>query len=322
MAKFFITGGAGFIGSHFVDTALSKAHEVVCYDSMETGNEFFLKDAHQSKSFQFVKGDIRDLEQLKSASLAAKPDWVIHFAANADVRRGLDQPRKDLDFNTIGTWSVVEAARLAGVKNVLFSSTGSVYGEPEVFPTPEVCPFPIQTSLYGASKMAGEGLLAAYSHGYQMNCIVFRFVSILGPRYTHGHIFDFMKKLAKNPNELPVLGNGKQLKSYLHSEDLMRGIWAVIDSKPKGFEVFNIGHDDAITVDMSIGYIASELKLNPKLIYSGGERGWIGDNPRIQLDCRKLKRLGWTYENSLEKGVRDTVKYLDQHRFLFGEDYA
>lgn len=319
MAKFLITGGAGFIGSSFCDTALEKGHQVLVYDSLETGQEFFLKAAKLNPNFKLVKADIRELETLSQNMQTFKPDWVIHFAANADVRKGLERPRRDLDYNTIGTWNVVESARLSGCKNIMFSSTGSVYGEPTVFPTPENCPFPQQTSLYGASKLAGEGIVAAYAHGYEMNAVVFRFVSILGPRYTHGHVFDFIKKLRQDPSKLPVLGNGKQLKSYLHIYDLMNGLWTAINSNLKGFNVFNIGHDDALTVDRSISYITDELKLKPELQYSGGERGWIGDSPRIQLDCAPLKKLGWNYTHSLEKGVRDTVRYLQENSFLFDE---
>jgi UDP-glucose 4-epimerase len=319
MAKFFVTGGAGFIGSSFCDTALEKGHDVCVFDNLETGKEYFLKSAKKSAHFKLVKADIRDFDKISQSALDYKPDWILHFAANADVRRGLERPRRDLDYNTIGTWNVVESARLSGCKNIIFSSTGSVYGEPKQFPTPENYSFPEQTSLYGASKLAGEAIISAYCHGYEMNAMVFRFVSILGPRYTHGHIFDFIEKLRKDPSKLPILGNGKQLKSYLHIDDLMKGLWAAILSEPKGFNVLNIGHDDALTVDRSISYIVDELKLKPIIEYSGGERGWIGDSPRIQLDCTALKKLGWNYSHSLEHGVRDTVRYLQENTFLFDE---
>lgn len=317
MSKFFVTGGAGFIGSHFCDAALGRGHQVMVFDNLETGDEFFLESAKKAgRSFEFVKGDIRTLNEVSHAMSDFKPDWVVHFAANADVRQGLERPRRDLDYNTTGTWNVTEAARSSNCHNVLFSSTGSVYGEPSIFPTPETCPFPEQTSLYGASKAAGEAIISAYCHGYQMNAAVFRFVSILGPRYTHGHVFDFMKKLKADAKKLHVLGNGKQLKSYLHIQDLMRGLWVVIESRPRGFNVYNIGHDDALTVDRSISYIVNELKIDPQLDYSGGERGWIGDSPRIQLSTEKLKILGWRPEFSLEQGVRDTVRYLQENSFL------
>lgn len=319
MARFFVTGGAGFIGSHFVDTALAQGHEVWAFDNLSTGQIFFLRDAEKNKKFKLYKGDIREIDQLETAMKEFKPDWVIHLAANADVRRGLERPRRDLDYNTIGTWNVAEAARTVDCKNILFSSTGSAYGEPSIFPTPETCPFPEQTSLYGASKCAGEGILAAYANGYQMNTTVFRFVSILGPRYTHGHVFDFVKQLRAHPESLHILGNGKQLKSYLHIADLMKGLWAIIHKNHKGHNVFNIGHDDALTVDRSVGYIIDQMKLKPTLTYGGGERGWVGDSPRIQLDCTKLKKEGWMFEHTLEQGVRDTVKYLQENSFLFSE---
>jgi UDP-glucose 4-epimerase len=310
MAKFVVTGGAGFIGSHFVDTALAKGHSVLCLDNFSTGKKFFLEAALQNKNFKLVELDITHFDNLSKAVSDFKPDWVIHFSANADVRRGTDHPRKDLDQNTIGTWNVIESSRLSGCKNILFSSTGSVYGEPEVFPTPESCPFPVQTSLYGASKLAGEGILSAYALGFAMNCVVFRFVSILGPRYTHGHVFDFIKKLSNNSKKLEILGDGNQTKSYLHINDLMNGLWTVIQNKPVGFSVYNIGHDDALIVRQSAKYIVDKMNLSPEFQFMGGERGWIGDSPRIQLDTSKLKKLGWKTTVSLQKAVEETTEYL------------
>lgn len=313
MGKFLITGGAGFIGSHLVDGLLEQGHEVLAFDNLSTGLEYFLEGAKNNKRFRLITGDIRENEEIVQAAKSFSPDWIIHFAANADVRRGLERPRRDLEYNTIGTWNVLDACQKSGCKKFLFSSTGSVYGEPQVFPTPENCPFPIQTSLYGASKAAGEGLISAYSLGFGIDAVVFRFVSILGPRYTHGHIFDFAKKLRQDPSQLSILGNGKQLKSYLHIRDLIRGILLVVEKSPKGFEVFNIGHDDALTVDKSVNYICEYLKIEPKRIYSGGERGWVGDSPRIQLDTTKLRQLGWSPEYSLKTAVTDTISYLTEN---------
>jgi UDP-glucose 4-epimerase len=315
--KIFVTGGAGFIGSHFCDSALNLGHEVLAFDDLSTGHEYFLKDALKNKFFNLEEGDIRNFEQSSKALELFKPDWVVHFAANADVRRGTERPRRDLDYNTI--------ARLASCKKFLFSSTGSVYGEPNVFPTPEDCPFPIQTSLYAASKLAGEALISSYSLGFNMWGTVFRFVSILGPRYTHGHIFDFLKQLKSNPSSLNVLGDGKQNKSYLHVFDLMDGLWKAIHNvekvevqkNPKGsFSVYNIGHDESLLVNESIQTISDHMKLNPSINYSGGTRGWIGDSPRIQLDTQKLKKLGWKAERDLKSSVRDTVTYLLENSHL------
>lgn len=317
--RIFVTGGAGFIGSNFVDRALLQGFQVLAFDDLSTGRQFFLKDAEKNPNFKFVKGDIRDLSQLDVAIGAFKPNWVVHLAANADVRFGLERTRRDLDYNTIGTWNVVESMRKAGCRNILFSSTGSVYGEPNIFPTPEDCPFPVQTSLYGASKAAGENLISAYCHGFEINALVFRFVSILGPRYTHGHIFDFVKALKKDSSTLKILGNGKQNKSYLHVSDLMDGLFLVISKELKGFNVFNIGHDSSLVVDESATVICSTMKLKPKFEHSGGERGWVGDSPRIQLDITKIKNLGWKPKWDLHSSVKDTVKYLNENPFLMDE---
>jgi len=316
--KILVTGAAGFIGSTFVDFALSKGCEVVGVDNFETGLREFLSSALENERFQFIECDIRNESELKKAFSASSADWIVHFAANADVRHGTEQPRRDLDFNTTGTLNVLEAARLAGTTRILFSSTGSVYGEPEIFPTPENCPFPVQTSLYAASKLAGEALISSYCVGFAFTALVYRFVSIMGPRYTHGHVFDFMKSLRSDPTKLRVLGDGKQCKSYLHIEDLMDGLWLGIQSAvDKEFQIYNIGHEDTLLVDQSIGFIAERLGIKPELEHTGGKRGWIGDSPRIQLDASKLKLLGWAPKHSLRKAVEDTVDYLKEHPSLF-----
>ncbi|HEY4489339.1 MAG TPA: SDR family NAD(P)-dependent oxidoreductase [Candidatus Paceibacterota bacterium] len=312
--KIFITGGAGFIGSNFCDSALTKGHEVVCFDDLSTGQEFFLEEAKKNTKFQFVKGDIRNLDEIQKAVEEAKPDWVAHLAANADVRRGLEHPRKDLDVNTLGTWNVLEAAKSAGVKKILFSSTSAAYGNPDIFPTPETAPFPEQTSLYGASKAAGEGLVSAYCHGYGMAAVVFRFASIVGPRYTHGHVFDFVKKLKTDPTRLEILSDGNLPKSYVHVEDLMNGLWVTLDAVEAKtldtlFNVFNIGHDTTLVIKDSAALIAKKMGLTPELHFTGGTGGWIGDH-RVELDTSKLKALGWHTTHTIQEGIEDTVDYL------------
>lgn len=315
--KFFVTGGAGFIGSNFCDYLLAQdnSHEVVIYDDLSTGREEFIESALKTGRCRLIKGDIREFEQVSQALIQERPDWTIHFAANADVRFGTERPRRDLDYNTIGTWNVVEGARLAGCRNIIFSSTGSVYGEPEIFPTPETAPFPVQTSLYAASKLAGEGILGAYAHGFGMTAIVMRFVSILGPRYTHGHVVDFTKQLHDHPAHMRILGDGNQDKSYLHVNDLARGLWMVMKKHQgqSGFEVYNIGRDDSLIVRDSIDYITARLGLNPEREYTGGVRGWVGDSPKILLDAKKIKELGWRAEYTLRQAVEDTVDDLVKH---------
>lgn len=314
--RYFITGGAGFIGSNMTDRLLTEeGNEVVVYDNFSTGRREFLEDAMKNPNFTLVVGDTLDLEAMTKAM--AGSDFVFHFAANADVRMGTEHPRKDLEQNTIATYNVLEAMRANGIKRIGFSSTGSVYGEAEVIPTPEDAPFPIQTSLYGASKLACEGLLAAYAEGFDFQVYMFRFVSILGERYTHGHVFDFVKKLKNDPTTLHILGNGKQRKSYLYVKDCMEAILTIIRNANEKVNIFNLGTDQYCEVNDSVGWICGKLGVNPTFTYEGGERGWIGDNPFIYLDTAKVRSLGWEPKATIEDGVVKTVEYLEANPWVF-----
>lgn len=312
---YFITGCAGFIGSSLVDRLLGEGQSVTGFDNFSTGQEEFLKHAVGSPKFRMIRGDLLDAEAL---ILAVKGvDFVFHLAANADVRFGTQHPRKDLEQNAIATSNVLEAMRANGVTRIAFSSTGSVYGEPTVFPTPETAPFPIQTSLYGASKISAESLISAYSEGFGFNGIVFRFVSILGERYTHGHVFDFCKQLCANPTTLRVLGNGKQRKSYLYVQDCIDAMLLATRTCTSKFHIFNLGTDHYCEVNDSIGWICEQLKVTPEKVFAGGERGWIGDSPFIFLDCSKIRALGWQPKLKIREGVIQTVKYLQRERWVF-----
>jgi len=311
---YFITGVAGFIASNLTDRLLSSGHIVTGYDNFSTGQEDFVASALQSPNFNLVRADVLDLSSLTEAMRGA--DFVFHLAANADVRFGTDHPRKDLEQNTIATYNVLEAMRANNVKRIAFSSTGSVYGEAKVIPTPEDAPFPVQTSLYGASKLAGEGLIAAYCEGFGFTGYIFRFVSILGERYTHGHVFDFYKKLLENPNELPVLGNGHQRKSYLYIQDCIDAILCVVENAQEKVNIYNLGADEYCEVNDSIGWICSHLDVNPERKYSGGERGWIGDNPFIFLDTTKVRTLGWKPKLTIQQGIIRTLEYLQENQWI------
>src|SRR5438034_1688337 len=254
---YFVTGGAGFIGSNLVDRLLAHGHTVTAYDNFSTGQREFLAGALRQPGFRLVEGDLLDLPVLIRA--VAGHDFVFHLAANADVRFGTEHPRKDLEQNTIATFNVLEAMRANGVRRIGFSSTGSIYGEPDVFPTPETCPFPVQTSLYGASKLAGEGLIAAYCAGFGFQGYVFRFVSILGERYSHGHVFDFYRKLRANPSEIEVLGDGRQRKSYLYVQDCLDAMLTVLREAREPFNVYNLGTDHYCSVDDSLDWICAYL---------------------------------------------------------------
>jgi UDP-glucose 4-epimerase len=306
--RVFVTGAAGFIASHMVDRLLAAGHSVVGFDNMSTGQRRFLAGALGHPQFRFHQADLLDRTSLAQAIEGA--ELVVHFAANADVRFGTEHPRKDLDQNTIATWNVLEAMREQGSKRIVFSSTGSVYGEPDIFPTPETCPFPIQTSLYGASKLAAEGLIQAYCEGFGLQAYIFRFVSILGERYSHGHVFDFYQQLAEHPEHLHVLGNGHQRKSYLYVQDCIDGILAAIERANDKVNIFNLGTDEYCEVNDSIGWICEHLGLRPKFTYSGGERGWVGDSPFILLDCSRIRALGWRPRLTIKQAVLATIEYV------------
>lgn len=318
MGKYFITGAAGFIGSNLVDRLLADLHEVVGYDNFVTGQREFLKQAIENDRFQLVEGDVLNVSLLKSSMSGC--DAVFHFAANADVRFGLDHPHKDLEQNTVATFQVLEAMRANGVKKIAFSSTGSVYGETEVIPTPENAPFPIQTSLYGASKVAGESLIQAYCKGYGFTGIIFRFVSFLGERYTHGHVFDFYKKLLKNPSQLEILGDGRGRKSYVHVQDGLDAILRTFKNfnQSAQCEVYNLGTHEECDVLDSARWICEELGVRPemKILGKPGENGWIGDNRRIFLDTAKINSTGWCPKKSIQESVKLTVKWIQENQWI------
>lgn len=310
-----MTGCAGFIGSTLVDRLLADGHTVIGVDNFSTGLRRFLEGALAHPQFRLVELDLLDLDGLKLAFKGGEA--VFHLSANADVRFGTSHPRKDLEQNTIATYNVLEAMRANGIRKIAFSSTGSVYGESPVVPTPEDGPFPVQTSLYGASKAAGEGLISAYCEGFGFKACIFRFVSILGERYTHGHVFDFYEKLKADPTKLPVLGNGKQRKSYLYVQDCIDAILLAMDKAQGKVNIFNLGVDGYCEVNDSIGWICETLGVTPELQYSGGDRGWIGDNPFIFLDTTRIQALGWKPKYTIREGVLKTVRYLQDNEWVF-----
>ena len=309
-----VTGAAGFIGSTLVDRLLEDEHEVVAFDNFSTGQEEFVASALRNPRYRLVRADLLDLDALRAAM--AGIETVFHLAANADVRFGTDHPRRDLEQNTIATWNVLEAMRTQGVGRLVFSSTGSVYGEAAVIPTPEDCPFPVQTSLYGASKLAAEGLIEAYCEGFGMEACIFRFVSIMGERYTHGHVLDFYKQLLEHPGELRVLGNGRQRKSYLYVQDCIDAMLLALAQAAKPVSVFNLGTDEYCQVNQSIQWISEFLGVHPKLHYSGGDRGWIGDNPFIFLDCSRIRALGWRPRLTIQQAVVRTARFLQSNPWV------
>lgn len=311
--KVLVTGAAGFIGSTLVDRLLQDGHTVVGVDNFSTGQPEFLAGA-EGGAFTLRRHDLLDLAALEES--AAGVDLVVHLAANADVRFGPDHPDRDLQQNVIATWNVLEAMRRNGVKRIAFSSTGSVYGESAVIPTPEDAPFPVQTSLYGASKVSAEGMISAYCESFGFTGYIFRFVSILGERYTHGHVLDFYKALQGDATRLRVLGNGTQRKSYLYVQDCVEAILVALEKAPDRVNIYNLGTNEYCQVTDSIGWITGHLGVTPRLDFTGGDRGWIGDNPFIFLDTRKIRGLGWEPKLTIREAVLKTVAYLQRNQWV------
>ena len=306
--RFFVSGCAGFVGSTVVDRLLGDGHHVVGVDNFSTGREEFLRAALAHANFSLHRGDLLDPAVARDA--AAGCDVIMHLAANADVRYGTDHPLRDLEQNVLVTMNVLEAARRNNVPRFVFSSTGSVYGESPVIPTPETAPFPVQTSLYGASKAGAEAFIEAYAEGFGIQAFIFRFVSLLGERYTHGHVVDFYAQLREHPDRLHVLGNGRQRKSYLYIGDCVSAMLEALERSEKKVSIFNLGTDEYCEVNDSIGWICEALGVRPAISYGGGERGWIGDNPFIFLDCSAIRALGWQPSMSIRDAVKRTVEYL------------
>lgn len=312
-----VTGCAGFIASSLVDRLLAQGHRVTGIDNFSTGQRRFLEGALKNPEFRLVKGDLLDPSAVTKALKGSQR--VFHLAANADVRFGTEHPLKDFEQNTLATYHVLEAMRLQGIKDIVFSSTGSIYGESKVIPTPEESLLPVQTSLYGASKLAAEGFIEAYVEGFGFRGWIFRFVSILGERYSHGHVFDFYKQLRAHPDELFVLGNGHQKKSYLHIDDCIEAMLTAVEKSQKRINIFNLGTEEFCEVNDSISWITGHLGLAPELTYGGGDRGWVGDNPFIFLDTARIRSLGWKPRFSIRDSVIKTLDYLMQNQWLLEE---
>ena len=318
--RYFVTGAAGFIGSNLVDRLLAEGAAVTGWDNFSTGREEFLAAARKHPGLSVVSGDNRNLDALKAAMKGC--DFVFHLAANADVRNGPRNPEKDIEQNTYATFHVLEAMRGSGIKRIAFSSTGSVYGETAVIPTPEDAPFPVQTSLYGASKIASEGLISAYGEAFGFESYIFRFVSILGERYTHGHIFDFYHQLVEHPGSLRILGNGAQRKSYLYVQDCIDAMLHVsrlgtARDAPHHTQIYNLGTPEYVQVNDSVRIIGETLGLKPELSYTGGDRGWIGDNPFIFLDTKKIQATGWKPKLTIEQGIVKTLRWLEANKWVY-----
>jgi len=314
MNTVFVTGAAGFIGSNLVDRLLSTGSSVVGWDNFSTGQSEFLESALTNPRFRLIRGDMLDRSALALAIQGSL--HVFHLAANADVRFGTQDPSRDLEQNTVCTHNLLEAMRKNGIRDLTFSSTGSVYGDAVKIPTPEDHPYPIQTSLYGASKSAAEGFIQAYCEGFDFNATIFRFVSILGERYTHGHVLDFYKQLLENPGKLRILGDGNQRKSYLYVQDCVEAMVQVAATKSYGLRTYNLGTAEHCQVLDSVRWICEHLRVQPELEFSGGDRGWVGDSPFIYLDTTRIRETGWAPKLGIQEALLKTLRWLESNQWV------
>lgn len=306
--KIMVTGGAGFIGSHIVDR-LAKNNEVIVYDNLSSGKIEFIERYIGEKNFKFVRDDLLNFDRLKDEMKDC--DLVYHVAANPDVKIGAEDTKVHFEQNVKATYNVLEAMRINDVPNIIFTSTSTVYGEAKKIPTPEDYGPLIPISLYGSSKLAAEAFIMAYAHTFGIRAVIYRFANIVGPRSTHGVIYDFIKKLRKNPDELEILGDGTQTKSYLHVEDCVDAIIFGYENRRSDVEIFNIGSEDWINVRKIADIVVEEMGLkNVKYRFTGGKRGWKGDVPKMLLSVDKIKEYGWKPMHNSEESVRLTARDL------------
>ncbi|MHA1409113.1 MAG: SDR family NAD(P)-dependent oxidoreductase [Candidatus Odinarchaeia archaeon] len=308
--KVLVTGGAGFIGSHLVDRLLQRGDHIVIIDNLSSPTNKYYKRFLENTQIEFINGDIRHFSDVLKA--CEDVEQIFHLAADPRVDLSSKRPIENFEVNVIGTLNVMEAARQTGVKTIFFASSGgTVYGETEKIPTSEETPLkPI--SCYGASKACGEMYLSAYSATYNINSISLRFANVFGPRSNHGVMFDFYNKLKKNPNELLILGDGAQQKSYIYIDDCVDAILFIEKAGINGFECFNIGSEEWITVNEIAKLIVEKLNIkNVKFKYTGGKKGWVGDVPKMMLDISKIKRIGWKPQISFKEGLHRFIEYLE-----------
>jgi len=308
-----VTGAAGFIGSNLVPRLLSEGHDVLGIDNLFLGKKEYVEPLLAQARFQFVEMDLLEKDQVLGIFRTFHPDVVWHLAANSDISYGTLHTDFDLKGGTLVTYNILDAMRLEGPKKLVFSSSGAVYGEPTVMPTPEDYGPLLPISLYAASKLACEGLITAYAHNYDMQVWMFRFGNVVGPNPTHGAIYDFVRKLAKDDRTLPVLGDGTQSKPYLHVDDCIEGMRHGVGRAGDQVNYFNLTPDDATTVRDIAEWTLSAMGLpGTPIAYSGGNRGWRGDVPTVRLDGSKLKRLGWAprlrSNQAVERAIADIVR--------------
>lgn len=305
--KAFVSGGAGFIGSHLVDSLIENGHTVTVYDNLSSGDKQFIQHHLHQENFTFIKADLLDLKRVKKEIQGH--DIVFHLAANPHVRLGEKQTDLDLNQGIVATYNILEAMRQSSIKKIVFSSSSVVYGETQESSLSETYGPTLPISLYGAGKLGAEGLISAFCGTFDFQTWIYRFANVVGARGTHGVIVDFIEKLKKNPKELEILGDGKQCKPYLYVSDCVDGILFGFTHAQEKMNLFNLSCDTTTTVTRIAEMVAEEMKLkNVSFKYTGGIRGWKGDVPRFQLDAQKINTLGWKATLTSDEAVRKAVE--------------
>lgn len=307
-----VTGGTGFVGSHLVDELVNRGALVTTYDNRSSGGYPFVNPSAKNIDGDLLAGGSRLEEALDGQ------DIVYHFAAVADIRQNVSNPGHVIDQNVSATLVLLNSMRWAKVKHIVFASSGAVYGAPDVVPTPEYCPFPIQNSIYGASKIAGEALITSYATSFDMYATIFRFTPMLGERYSHGHIFDFVKKLRADPKHITVLGTGRERKYGLYVKHAVNGILLGTDQGSRPVGIYNLCATDYYTISEAVRWVAEEMGVSPEITYT--QETWAGDNPNLYLDCTRMYSLGWRHARAPQTTIRETVQYLLNHPQMLERD--
>ena len=313
--KALVTGGAGFIGTHLVRNLLNRGLEVVVVDNFTLGHQENVDCFGDNSNYKFYNVNIEETEKFCETLKDEKFDIVYHLAANSDIQKGGRMPSVDFNDTFMTTYSVLELMRRNDIKNLFFSSTSAIYGDKQMLLTEDLGDLkPI--SYYGGAKYASEGFISSYTFMNDLNTVVFRFPNVIGPNLTHGVIYDFVKKLQNNPNELEILGDGTQTKPYLYVTDLVEAItmFTLDIEMKKGVQVYNAGVETATSVTTIADIVCEELGYeNVKYNYTGGNIGWKGDVPKFQYDLTKIHNMGWKAKHTSDESVRDTVKFIKEN---------
>ena len=307
--KCFVTGGAGFIGSHLVDRLIADGHYVSIYDNFSVGKMEFINQHIKSDRFKLVKADLLDLPMLKKSIIGY--DVVFHLAANPEARWGIENTELDLKQETIVTYNVLEAMRVGRVRRIVFASSGTIYGETPPLPIAEDYGPVLPISLYGAGKLASEGLVSAFCGTFSMQAWIYRFANVVGSRATHGVIYDFINKLKRNPRQLEILGDGSQCKPYLHVDDCVDGMLFGLKNASDRVNVFNLGCTTTTNVSKIADMLTEEMGLKGVVFrYTGGDRGWPGDVPQFMCNVDKASKMGWKARHTSDEAVRKAIKEI------------